>query len=458
MSLRTFLAAGAALALAVPTAVMAQDPGAVEIGAHALFSGPDRQTGLDSGVGVGGSLGVFLSSRFSVEAAGGYVWTEDRTPRTGSGKSMPIRGRILANFKPLEYVRPFIGVGAVRNSYSGVIDGDDYGVGPVAGIRLMFNDNFGFRADGSIDHVWAPFNEGQMDGDDLVDSHTNWAITTGFSWLVGGTPPDSDGDGVPDRDDDCMGTPMGVSVDASGCRIDTDGDGVFDEDDQCSGTPAMVSVDAVGCRVDTDGDGVYDEDDACSGTPNGVRVDRAGCRVDADGDGVFDEDDACANTPANVRVDGRGCRVDTDGDGVYDEDDRCANSPRGEDVDASGCPVLFEAEETTLVLEGVTFETNSANLTGAAEEILDRVAQALVGNPDVRVRVEGHTDSTGARSYNVNLSQSRAEAVVAYLNGRGVALDRMEAVGVGPDEPVADNGTADGRAENRRVELERIGG
>ena len=220
----------------------------------------------------------------------------------------------------------------------------------------------------------------------------------------------------------------------------------------------MVEVDARGCRVDTDGDGVYDEDDSCAGTPSGVRVDRVGCRVDADGDGVFDEDDQCSGTPSGVRVDGNGCRVDADGDGVFDEDDRCANSPRGQDVDASGCPVLFEEESTTLVLEGVTFETNSADLTADAQTILNRVGEALVGNPDVRVRVTGHTDASGSREYNIQLSQSRAEAVAAYLTGRGVQADRMEAVGVGPDQPIADNATADGRQTNRRVELERIGG
>ncbi|MEM7414757.1 MAG: OmpA family protein [Gemmatimonadota bacterium] len=457
MSLRTYFAAAAALMLAVP-AVEAQDPGTVEVGVHAHFSGSDRQTGLDNARGVGGSLGVFLSQRFSIEAAAAHAWTEDRNPRTGDGSWLPIRGRVLFNFRPLDRVRPFVGAGVVRNVRSGIVSGGDTGAGGIAGIRLFFNESVALRSDLTIDRVWAPFNEGVTIRESVVDSHTNWAITTGLSFLVGGTPRDSDGDGVPDRDDQCAATPMGVSVDAVGCRVDSDGDGVFDEADACAGTPAMVSVDARGCRVDADGDGVYDEDDACANTPSGVRVDRAGCRVDADGDGVFDEDDACANTPSGVSVDDRGCRLDSDGDGVFDEDDRCANSPRGEAVDANGCPVLFEAEETTLVLEGVNFETSSAELTAEARTVLDRVAAALVGNPDVRVRVEGHTDASGARSFNVDLSQARAESVAAYLTQQGVAADRMEAVGYGPDEPVADNGTAEGRQQNRRVELERIGG
>jgi OOP family OmpA-OmpF porin len=254
----------------------------------------------------------------------------------------------------------------------------------------------------------------------------------------------------------CTGTPLGVRVDTAGCRVDGDGDGVYDEDDRCPSTPGGVRVDAGGCRVDTDGDGVYDEDDRCSATPGGVRVDDTGCRVDTDGDGVYDESDRCSATPGGVRVDDTGCRVDTDGDGVYDEDDRCGATLAGTQVDEAGCPVLFEPETSVVVLEGVNFETGSATLTPGARDVLDRVAQSLLGNPDVRVEVGGHTDSTGSRELNLSLSGQRAEAVAAYLALRGVPSARMVARGYGPDRPIAGNDTASGRAMNRRVELTRI--
>ena len=455
MRLRAFFFLALTLAFSAP-ALSAQDAGSIELGGFAQFSGNDKQTGLDGAVGVGGLLGFFFAENFSIEGAAGYSWTEDEGPRTGSGSWFPVRARLLYNIPVRERVHPFIGVSGVRNMYSGVADGDDFGAGGVLGLRLFINDNVAFRTDLSVDRVWAPYNEGTMIGEDVVDAHNNWALTTGFTYTMGGTPRDSDGDGVPDRDDQCLMTPMGVGVDALGCRLDTDGDGVFDEADSCSGTPSGVRVDARGCRVDTDGDGVFDEADTCANTPSGVRVNAQGCRVDADGDGVFDEADQCANTPSGVRVDGRGCRVDADGDGVFDEDDRCANSPRGSEVNATGCPVLFEAEETSLVLEGVTFETSSADLTPDARVVLNRVAEALNGNPTVRVRVTGHTDASGARAFNVRLSQSRAESVRAYLISRGVAANRMEAQGLGPDRPMADNGTPEGRRQNRRVELERI--
>ncbi len=274
----------------------------------------------------------------------------------------------------------------------------------------------------------------------------------------GTTERDEDQDGVRDRDDACLVTTLAGAVDAMGCRLDGDGDGVFDEADRCPSTPMGVRVDRAGCRLDEDSDGVHDEDDACPGTPSDAPVDAVGCRLDPDRDGVYEPHDACPATPAGVMVDATGCRMDTDGDNVFDDDDACPNTPPGTEVDLRGCPILFEAGETSLVLEGVTFETNSADLTANAMTILNLVAEALLANAEVRVRVIGHTDSSGSRDYNVSLSQDRAESVKRYLETRGVDESRMESLGVGPDQPIADNATPDGRQINRRVELVRIDG
>ena len=85
---------------------------------------------------------------------------------------------------------------------------------------------------------------------------------------------------------------------------------------------------------------------------------------------------------------------------------------------------------------------------------LNEVADALIkGNPDSNITVEGHTDSQGQRQYNMDLGEKRAKAVRDQLVSRGVAQDRIKAVGIGPDRPVADNKSAEGRANNRRVEI-----
>jgi outer membrane protein OmpA-like peptidoglycan-associated protein len=101
----------------------------------------------------------------------------------------------------------------------------------------------------------------------------------------------------------------------------------------------------------------------------------------------------------------------------------------------------------------VLFDTNSDVLKPGAGESLNRVAQFLQSQPGVKLRVEGHTDSRGSDSYNEALSQRRAQAVASALMARGVDASRVQAVGRGMEVPVATNDTAEGRQQNRRVEL-----
>ena len=112
-------------------------------------------------------------------------------------------------------------------------------------------------------------------------------------------------------------------------------------------------------------------------------------------------------------------------------------------------------EEPFPVFRGL-FKTNSAELSDDAFGKLDLVVEYLKKHPDMRIRVEGYTDSTGSAEYNKKLSQKRAEAVKAYLVKQGISADRIEAVGYGEENPVADNSTPEGRQANRRVEIKPI--
>ena len=106
-----------------------------------------------------------------------------------------------------------------------------------------------------------------------------------------------------------------------------------------------------------------------------------------------------------------------------------------------------------IVLRGVNFDFNSADIRPEAVPVLDQGAEILAGNPGVDVRVEGHTDSVGSPEYNRTLSIRRAEAVFRYLVNRGVDPERCHVEGFGATRPIASNQTEEGRAQNRRVEL-----
>ncbi len=265
-----------------------------------------------------------------------------------------------------------------------------------------------------------------------------------------GCPLDTDGDGVPDGLDKCPNTRPNTVVDEHGCPIDEDSDGVPDGIDKCPGTPYGAKVDANGCPLDSDGDGVPDGLDKCPDTPYGALVNPDGCPLDEDSDGVPDGIDKCPGTPYGAVVDRHGCPLDSDGDGVPDGLDKCPNTRPGVKVNKWGCP-----ERTRL--EGVNFAYNSAELEPESFPILDKVGQLLVDIPEMRVRIEGHTDSDGSDAYNLTLSQRRAEAVRAYLL-RTFNIDplRIEARGFGESVPIASNATPEGKALNRRVEFVTI--
>jgi outer membrane protein OmpA-like peptidoglycan-associated protein len=142
--------------------------------------------------------------------------------------------------------------------------------------------------------------------------------------------------------------------------------------------------------------------------------------------------------------------LDSDGDGVPDNADKCPGSPSDKPVDADGCTI------GSVVLKGVQFELNSSELTPDSSETLNKVAAKMKEYPKLRIEIQAYTDSMGEAAYNQALSEKRAASVREYLVSEGVAANRMEAKGYGESNPIADNGTREGRAKNRRVELEII--
>lgn len=141
---------------------------------------------------------------------------------------------------------------------------------------------------------------------------------------------------------------------------------------------------------------------------------------------------------------------DSDGDGIEDPYDRCPNTPRREIVDKDGCAIFSG------LLEGIQFKTDSAQLTEAAEKVLNGIADILDKYLTLKIIINAHTDNVGRRSYNQELSEQRAKAVRQYLINLGIESERLKAAGYGESQPIASNDTEKGRQANRRVEFEAI--
>lgn len=121
---------------------------------------------------------------------------------------------------------------------------------------------------------------------------------------------------------------------------------------------------------------------------------------------------------------------------------------------STGVSVTRRGQHVILNMPGnVTFATSSATISGDFYPVLNSVAKVLQEFNKTIIDVAGHTDSTGSRDYNLQLSRDRAVSVADYLSARGVASGRFSVTGYGPDYPIADNESADGKRQNRRVEI-----
>ena len=151
------------------------------------------------------------------------------------------------------------------------------------------------------------------------------------------------------------------------------------------------------------------------------------------------------NLPPSSATGSQGAGSDTDRDGVPDNLDKCSNTPARAEVGANGCWMLKDI-----------FASGKADIGPDAYKQLDDVALILLKNSSMRLEIQGHTDDTGSAVSNQQLSEERARSVANYLIRKGVAADRLEWKGYGQTRPLESNKTAEGREQNRRVELNPI--
>jgi len=287
-------------------------------------------------------------------------------------------------------------------------------------------------------------------------------------------PPDSDSDGLNDAVDQCVDEPEDLDSfeDADGCPDpDNDEDRHLDAQDKCPLDPEDYDdfEDTDGCpELDNDGDGINDAQDQCPNTPenmNGLE-DKDGCpEPDRDNDGVLDTVDACPDNAEDKDgfLDEDGCPdEDNDEDGIPDTSDICPMKPENINgfKDKDGCPdevLAVKTKNEIRITEKIHFIHGQVVPRKKSRKVLRAILRILKANPDLRIRVEGHTDSVGGDEFNYLLSQARAQAIKDWMIRKGGPEQRLEArlevLGVGKESPIDDNTSKEGRAKNRRVKF-----
>ena len=411
-------------ALLLPLATVLADPGDWYLGGSVVYTDDDPVRRLDDVIGGGQiHVGRHLTDVFALEGHVGFSDIDGwpNWPAVAEKESLEfldIGLDLVSHLNPEGSFSPYLVFGAGYLGTRTASGSDETRPSGSAGLGFAWKPGrsaFSIRGDYRFRLAWKE-----------DSSFTDRVAMLGLQYAFGGRsgPPvvdtDNDNDGVQNAYDQCPDTEPGVAVDETGCEmlVDSDGDGVMDRKDLCADTPRGVPVDSYGCISDTDGDGVTDDIDECPNTVPGAAIYVNGCERDDDGDNVVNHLDDCPNTRANTPVDSRGCEI-----------------------------------RSTVELRGVNFASNSDRLLSGAEQVLDDAIEWLDRNPHLKVEIAGHTDSDGPAAANLGLSERRAYTVRDYLINGGIGASRLTARGYGESEPVADNGTTEGKAENRRVEL-----
>ncbi len=295
---------------------------------------------------------------------------------------------------------------------------------------------------------------------------------------------------------------LGITVTGKGGKTDSDRDGLYDEDEE-----DVYGTDPE--NPDTDGDGLKDGEEVKTYYTDPKNPDSDGDALtdgdevkkyltkptnpDTDGDGLRDgaEVTSYMTNPLLQDTDGDGLgdgqevndfktdplKTDTDGDTLGDGDEavKYKTNPLKADTDNGsvddgtevrrGTDPLNPADDVVkeemevgqvIILEGINFETNSANITPDSEEKLMKAYNTLINNPKIEVEISGHTDSRGSNSSNQSLSEARANSVKSWLVAKGIDGNRITTVGFGEDKPIAPNDSPENMLKNRRIEFKRI--
>ncbi len=360
---------------------------------------------------VGPRLTINLGTRLAIDAELGFGATGTEDGST-SVSIFAYKGSLLINLLTGQF-RPFILIGGGAQTGSSdnaaVLSGNtrpEFHWG--GGAYVDAGDRYGFRGDGRA-----------VTGGGRTASLTNDFEGLGrFYYKFGGveTKP-----AEPPKEEGKPG--------AGPAPVDGDNDGVADDKDKCPKEPE-----------DKDG---FQDDDGCPDPDN-------------DGDKVADGEDKCP-MEAGPQENGGCPDKDGDGDTIMDRLDKCPLEPETKNgfEDEDGCPDTEPVPETFATLD-VKFKGGKSAIDKKSFAKLDEVVKFLTEHATISVEIGGHTDAKGKHDKNVKLSQDRADSVRAYFISKGIAGERVKAVGYGPDKPIADNKSKAGASKNRRVEMKAL--
>lgn len=482
---------------------IAQSSKSPALGFRYSFLVPDNdfQLGMEHAYTLGAFFRVPVYERVKFEfgaAYGTYKGNDDPTGATYSTDIIPIEARFLlypfkeSSFNPYLYA----GAGVIHYTIDELSligtpllrEEDDFAVVFPLGVGLTVpvGDAFGIE----LSAGWHLTSTDELDGYKEDENNDNyWNLSAGISFPLSESNNDLDGDGLTNEFEEEIGTdPMNKDTDGDGLEDgdevndyktdplnkDSDGDTLTDYEEVKTYTTNPNNKDTDGDSLmdneevktystdpkvkDTDGDKLEDGAEVKTHKTNPLKKDSDDDRLDdyaevmtyktnpldkdSDKDNLSDYEELMNHktNPLNP---------DTDGGTVEDGKE----VSRGTDPTISSDDVI--QKDAAIVLEGITFETNSASIKPESEATLQEALRTLRVYSEISVEIRGYTDNRGARDYNVDLSQRRAESVMNWLVSKGISASRMTAKGFGPDNPIATNDTAEGRAKNRRIEFVR---
>jgi outer membrane protein OmpA-like peptidoglycan-associated protein len=412
------LLAPALLLAATPAA--SQQAGTFEVGAFVQASYFEESLRFERGSGGGGvRVGFFPVRYVELEAEGAFVPTEG--PGGLDVSYLPLRARLLFNMPVGEHGAFLLGGGYVRNEFGRDLDTHESGATGLVGARLGLPGSMVIRLSTYIDYIPSPSIELYPAPALEPDHNVNWGIQAGLSFLLGGRRAP-----VVQR----RPTPVAPRPDTLAAQARRDSLARAARQD------SLRAAQAARAQQERLRDSVRAAEERANARQQALRD---SVRLVAQQDSI-----RAAALRDSLRMTQNRARIAS----IRDSLERMALR--------DSLRLLMAQRQTRVTLRGVNFELGKAVLLPISREILQEVARSLVTNPQVRVEVAGHTDSTGSVAVNERLSLARAESVKAFLVENGVTAERMEVQGYASTQPVASNRTASGRAQNRRVELRRI--